>query len=112
MNQQRTWYMADGSWPKDGPCAKGMVNGKEVTPFASTSFLPLGMITFCPFCWDQVGKSLKKDIRELKKANIATDGSQYLDNYRTPGMILMHEMTHQIFKTRMLPRSGLDRCNC
>lgn len=101
--------MADGSWPKDGPCAKGTLNGEDVIPFASTSFFQLKMITFCPFCWDQVGQKLKKDIPELKKADLATDGSEYLDNYKSPGMILMHEMTHQIFKTGMLNWSDSDR---
>lgn len=102
---QRDWYFTAGKpWPKDGPCAEQQnQNGQKVGAQAETIYHPTNIIFFCDRVWDQVQSGrLKKDVREFKKSKISTDGDAYLDSYMSPGSILLHEMTHQVWKSRML----------
>lgn len=97
---QRSWYFsAAKGWPAEGPCAPIVVDGKPSAPYAETIYSPQKIIFFCQRIWDNVDGLLKKDLRDLKKAKIATDGSEYIDSYMSPGAILLHEMTHQIFQS-------------
>lgn len=91
----------DRGWDPAGPCSgiqKDTPN--KVYPDAQT-LQDQQIIYFCTRLWDGVGTRLKNDVTKYEKATIATDGTQLLDNYMTPGAILLHEMTHQIFSAGM-----------
>lgn len=95
MSQARGWF-------DTGPCTgikKGTPNA--VYPDAQTLKEQL-IIYFCPRVWEDIGTRLKDDVRKYKNSEIATDGTQYLDHYMTPGATLLHEMTHQVFNSGMV----------
>lgn len=94
MSQARGWFSR-------GPCSGIQKNTPQpVYPDAQTLKEQL-IIYFCPRVWDDIGTRLKNDVRNYKSATIATDGTQYLDSYMTPGATLLHEMTHQVFDSGM-----------
>ncbi|OOQ86531.1 hypothetical protein PEBR_21144 [Penicillium brasilianum] len=93
---QMTWYMSQArGWFDTGPCS-GIKKGTPNTVYPDAQTLKdQQIIYFCPRVWDDIGTRLKDDVRNYKTATIATDGTQYLDSYMTPGATLLHEMTHQ-----------------
>jgi hypothetical protein len=102
FDTQQTWYMSQArGWFDTGPCSGIKKNTPNaVYPDAQTLKEQL-IIYFCPRVWDDIGTRLKDDVRNYKSATIATDGTQYLDSYMTPGATLLHEMTHQVFDSGM-----------
>ncbi|KAJ5390524.1 uncharacterized protein N7496_001592 [Penicillium cataractarum] len=104
---QMTWYMSqDRGWLAGGPCTGIKKDAPVVYPDAQT-LQDQQIIYFCPRLWDDIGTRLKDDVRNYKTTTIATDGTQYLDRYMTPGATLLHEMTHQIFSSADGPPVGL-----
>ncbi|GLI80958.1 hypothetical protein PoHVEF18_009326 [Penicillium ochrochloron] len=108
FDTQQTWYMSQArGWFDTGPCSGIKKNTPNaVYPDAQTVKEQL-IIYFCPRVWDDIGTRLKDDVRNYKSATIATDGTQYLDSYMTPGATLLHEMTHQVFDSEDGPPKGL-----
>lgn len=88
-------YMTfQNGWHPDGPCQGGTreVNGKEYEPIQAQTQQERVMIYFCPIVW-KMKESLASSAKNVKKKDL-------LDDYRTPSSVLLHEMTHQLFRSR------------
>lgn len=97
---------ADNKWSEKGGCKGITVRTDEkshtVLPNAQT-LDKQKIIYFCPRVFDHIDKEVfKRSLTPYKEdGSIPTSGEAALDSYLTPAVVLLHEMTHQIFSTRM-----------